>query len=325
MVRAVGERRNLPEIDAAKGLAIILVVIGHVTPQDISIDWFYSVRSFIYGFHMPVFMYLSGYLFFMSGKHLLTGISFWRYLLARSNRLLLPFVVFGGLIIFGKHLMGSIIRVDDPVTDLIHSFQYLVIDTSHSPAQSIWFLVVLLFVSYITPLLFRYFGWWVIAFAAAIVFLPNWDFLYFNKFKSFYLFFWVGGVVAYHERWLNTVKIGMVSLCLFAISSYVYFGEEYRILPMGLFGALAIHFLIPYSGSYICQVLSFIGGRSMVIYLLNTIFIGVVKGGVFYFFSGVSSGLLLVVLIFSGVFLPLAFRWLLDKYPIFSSVSPYFR
>lgn len=44
-------------IDRLKGLAIILVVMGHIfgfnQPED-------GINTFIYTFHMPLFMFLSG-------------------------------------------------------------------------------------------------------------------------------------------------------------------------------------------------------------------------------------------------------------------------
>lgn len=43
-------------IDFAKGVAIILVVIGHVIPESI------NLFGFIYAFHMPFFFIMAGYL-----------------------------------------------------------------------------------------------------------------------------------------------------------------------------------------------------------------------------------------------------------------------
>lgn len=60
-------------IDAIKGFAIILVVLGHVAERYYKYDlypnytvvfqWIYNV---IYSFHMPLFMIISGYLFYYS-------------------------------------------------------------------------------------------------------------------------------------------------------------------------------------------------------------------------------------------------------------------
>lgn len=59
-------------IDAIKGIAICLVVIGHIIqfvylPDDYSDNVLYR---YIYAFHMPLFMFVSGYLVFMSGKRI---------------------------------------------------------------------------------------------------------------------------------------------------------------------------------------------------------------------------------------------------------------
>lgn len=51
-------KRNLT-LDVAKGLGIILVVIGHICRRD-SEGW---EGQWIYSFHMPLFFFLSGYLF----------------------------------------------------------------------------------------------------------------------------------------------------------------------------------------------------------------------------------------------------------------------
>lgn len=55
------KRNNL--IDFLKGLLIILVIIGHVLPGELSNN---PVRYIIYSFHMPAFFYVSGVVY--SGK-----------------------------------------------------------------------------------------------------------------------------------------------------------------------------------------------------------------------------------------------------------------
>lgn len=53
-------------IDVVKGLAIFLVVVGHVGGiyGGESASWSFNViHTFIYSFHMPLFMFVSGYLF----------------------------------------------------------------------------------------------------------------------------------------------------------------------------------------------------------------------------------------------------------------------
>lgn len=50
--------KRLKEIDIAKGIGIILTIIGHRTSG--------NIQSFIYTFHMPLFFILSG--FFLDSK-----------------------------------------------------------------------------------------------------------------------------------------------------------------------------------------------------------------------------------------------------------------
>ena len=99
-------------IDSIKGLAIFLVVMGH------AIAWqfedFYGVFGsgeklplfwwfFIYSFHMPLFMFVSGYLF----PHQFKG---WKdissYLIRKIYTLAIPFTVCS---IFITNLLGGAI------------------------------------------------------------------------------------------------------------------------------------------------------------------------------------------------------------------------
>ena len=60
---------RLLDIDRAKGFAIALVVWGHIylgTPASPPPQWMEDTRGVIYSFHMPFFMYLSGFVYFMT-------------------------------------------------------------------------------------------------------------------------------------------------------------------------------------------------------------------------------------------------------------------
>lgn len=68
-------------IDSCKGLAIILVVLGHTMRTDLSL-------VYIYGFHMPLFFFLSGV---VCDEKKYTWISF---LKSRFNSIIIPYIVF---------------------------------------------------------------------------------------------------------------------------------------------------------------------------------------------------------------------------------------
>lgn len=72
-------------LDFAKGLGILLVMIGHSS--------LYTASMLVYIFHMPMFFFLSGYVYSDRG---LTG---WQFLRKKARRLLLPYYVLGSVIL----------------------------------------------------------------------------------------------------------------------------------------------------------------------------------------------------------------------------------
>jgi hypothetical protein len=63
---STGGRDYLHDVTIAKGLAIFLVVFGHIVtgPPPQGNEWYNVIRTALYAFHMPFFIYLSGYIFF---------------------------------------------------------------------------------------------------------------------------------------------------------------------------------------------------------------------------------------------------------------------
>jgi len=67
-------------IDALKGFGMVLVILGHMTIPDIA-------RRFIFSFHMPLFFFISGYLYRNEFSK--------RWLARKIDSLLVPYVVYG--------------------------------------------------------------------------------------------------------------------------------------------------------------------------------------------------------------------------------------
>src|SRR5262245_45460139 len=88
-------RQRLTHIDLGRGVGIALVVLGHIvtgTPPRGS-GWFHEIKEAIYTFHMPFFMYLSGYVFYFSGKLNSSKEKYASNVAKTANRLLVPFFV----------------------------------------------------------------------------------------------------------------------------------------------------------------------------------------------------------------------------------------
>lgn len=87
-------------ISELKGYGILLVVIGHAV---ISPTHGYSLRNFIYLFHLAIFYYASGYLF--KDKYADEPISYFK---RRIKSLYVPYVVYGSIFIFFHDLCCKI-------------------------------------------------------------------------------------------------------------------------------------------------------------------------------------------------------------------------
>lgn len=122
--------------DIAKGLAIILIVLGHVlrgldTAGMIRNEhWFVVLDSFLYVFHVPAFFFLAGYFLADSLKH---GIN--SYIKNKMLWIFYPFVLW-------SYLQGSINVIFSSYTNKSMSWSALN-DIIINPIGQFWFLQVL--------------------------------------------------------------------------------------------------------------------------------------------------------------------------------------
>lgn len=86
--------KRLEYIDYAKGIAILLVVIGHLLQYNLSGTSSKGLFDMIYSFHMPLFMFLSGYVAsFSIERHVASKCDFIKN---KARSLLFPFIFMGG-------------------------------------------------------------------------------------------------------------------------------------------------------------------------------------------------------------------------------------
>lgn len=84
--------KRLDWIDIAKGIGIILVVLGHtLVPQVRETGFAGFLWIFIYNFHMPLFFFLSGYLFEKGLSHYTNK---GKFILGKLQYLMLPYLTF---------------------------------------------------------------------------------------------------------------------------------------------------------------------------------------------------------------------------------------
>ena len=75
---------RLEEVDLLKGTGIVLMILGHIGFGE-------PFHRFIHAFHMPLFYFISGYLFCRRGR------SNVQYLIGKARRLIIPYILFAAV------------------------------------------------------------------------------------------------------------------------------------------------------------------------------------------------------------------------------------
>ena len=88
--------KRLDYLDYSKGIAIILVVLGHICSKG-------NIKTYIYSFHMPLFFIISGYLFNYSNVK-----SFKEFINKKIKAYLIPYLTFSAVNILGYYILSGL-------------------------------------------------------------------------------------------------------------------------------------------------------------------------------------------------------------------------
>ena len=269
------------DIDKAKGLAIILVVIGHVVsgpPYPDDNNWYFVLQRNIYAFHMPFFMYLSGVSFNISYSNFGFN-NYSKFVKKKLVRIIIPFLMITVLIIIGKLLFQiANFSIDNPVTNLIHCINVF-IKPFESPARFLWYIYVLVIYYLTLPLIIKIFknrNIIIILFSFSLFVLPKTE--YFAIDKAIYHFpFFVFGYITYnyYDSYLSFcnsffIFFNLIFIFLLLLSNYYTIPKFY----IGIVSIFSLHSLVYKIPSDSFRFLNILGENSFIIYLLNTVING---------------------------------------------------
>lgn len=297
------------KIDLVRAFAIITVIIGH-SIQFGSGSVYYSgkclenpVFKFIYSFHMPLFMLLSGYLFYQT----LRGHSFSANVRSRFTTLFIPIIMWNIIpfIMYTYH-------------DRPHTFRYLFKTYLSTMIENSWFLWAIFYCSFAVLIVNRFFKDNIVIYLIGLVLtfvIPDSHNL--SLYKFMYPFFIIGYFYHKHSKTIRekydsilgswrllgtTTVIFVLLLCFFNNNSYIYttgytllnkeifpqLGVDiYRFL-IGFFGSLFIIMLLlkiyPKMNNRLIDTFSVVGINSLGIYMIS--------GLIFqYLLPGLTSGI----------------------------------
>ena len=315
-------RGRRADLDRVKGLAILLVVFGHIVARQdpAHVHWYEPVRRAIYAFHMPLFFYLSGYVTWLTGQAQAPPAAWPALLRRRAHRLLLPFAAMGLLIILGKLAAGTVMHVDNEPAGMASGLADLLWHTRSSPAGSLWYLATLFALAVATPpllALFRFRLAPLLGLFLLLYLLPAPPALYADRIATYAIFFGMGlAAAAAGPRWLAAIDrhrrpaCAVFCLLLIAAAALPAWPEPTRLLLVGAVSMPALHGLLRHRRLASERILTTLGRYSLMIYLFNTIFIGLAKGLMLHVESWNGPHFLLFawVLTAAGVLGPLALK-----------------
>lgn len=282
----MGKTRNIT-FDIAKGIGIILVVIGHYIPEGAP-SGYVGFTHFIYQFHMPLFFVIAGFFFERSSSDK----GYWSLVGAKFKRLMVPYFILSWAVIGIKIFSAGFLPVDRPVAvEALYRVFYL-----PEAGYYLWFVYVLFVIFCIAPLFKAGHRLVVLTLLAmGLVFWQSAPEVCCMVQLCRHLIFFVFGM------WVSRIKFLEKAMCGYAplwagVTVLLFFlspvGSPLSVLLWVIGGITGSFMVVAFSqaisriNASVANVLAYIGNMSMTIYLFHTLFMGGGKAILTYIISG---------------------------------------
>ncbi|WP_033960108.1 acyltransferase family protein [Psychroserpens jangbogonensis] len=314
-------KKRLLDIDIAIALSIVLVVYGHLLFDSDFPLWYMKSRAVVYNFHMPLFMFFSGFLMALSYKPILNKKDYFSFLLKKGKKFI-PAYLFFSLVFCCLETFRNGFTIEQLKVDVLD----ILFTPSKAPAGFLWYIYVLLQYYVILPLIM----WlekkhWVLILTIGIILhlLPFSSFLNLDLF-SYYFIFIALGILAYKYfkmYYKFIVKFGWIFLLAFLIQIFTNVLEVTK-LVLGLLSIPSIHYIaVQLQKLKIADSLANIGRYTYYIYLMNTLVTGTLYVTLNSLFKLEFNPLIILVLFLSGIFLPIfIYKYIIRKVPILNKL-----
>lgn len=314
------EKRRDITFDIAKGIGIILVVIGHYIPAGAP-GWYVEFIEFFYHFHMPLFFLIAGFFYERSTWQE----SYRAFVWGKFQRLMFPYFILSWAIIGTKIGLSNYLQVDHPVTlDALYRIFYL-----PEAGLFLWFVYVLFLVFCIAPIFKP--GKRLILFSIMSLGLAFWysapDYCCLGLFCRNLIFF-VAGMWVARESWLERLmyRLPWLWVALTVVLSIVYTRFPHGFITLALsvvlgvtgsFMVLSISRGIAFFNNLFSRALNRLGTMSMTIYLFHTWIMGGEKAILTQILTGeniIEFTLSALFIIGTGIVFPIwLYRWVWSK------------
>lgn len=270
----MAESDRIRQIDIVKGIAIILVVIGHSIPDAMAVGGIANpyvrlLHSIIYSFHMPLFFIISGY--FLKTDHM-EGIG--QLIWKKFNRLMVPYFFVGLTYAPFKFLLSKFANDPLKVGDM---WKILI---GKNPDGELWFLYSLFIISSVIYILRLKINVSVLMVSFFVALISYWEPVLPAGILFFQFFVVLGMYVRQnHPECVSNISGGLVmsSLIAFVILN-VFFYERVHFpikLFSGVFGSILSIYVAQFLGGIrenrVVYMIELAGKYCMEIYILSDI------------------------------------------------------
>lgn len=235
-------RKRLATLDIARMVCIILVVIGHYDPSNAPVQY-NNLLKVIYTFHMPVFLFISGYLYIVTRREEET---FAAFIIKKIKRLAIPYLATSIIIITIKLLTQGSARVDHPVTTLSYLRMFYLPEAGYF----LWFIIALMmmfmivfhFKSRTSRLVLL-----VVSFAISLLPSCDIDILCLRQCQAMMVYFMTGVVIADYAPNIFKLNTGptLIILLLLAVGEAYYVQHQDSMLMYRSLAFLGIAAVMP--------------------------------------------------------------------------------
>lgn len=225
----MGKIERIKWIDYTKAFACFLVVLGHLLQsfQNARIDNNIEITSFIiwfiYLFHMPLFMCMSGYLY-LKNKKIFSWKNYKKFFKKKVINLGIPYITFYLLYLGINVLFSSSVNTPKGIDELIGIF--------NNPMAPYWFLYALLSIFMIIPILEKIFNNnenVIFAFLCILkilsIFIKT-KIYFIDAFMSNSLYFYFSIFINFNRKnssnKKNIIKVGLICYVALALIIYQY-------------------------------------------------------------------------------------------------------
>ena len=195
--------KRITAIDIMQGIAMLLVVVGHHFFPFMP-EWYRRLYYWVYTFHMPLFIFISGFLIRYSYKGVHGMAEYRSYVGRRFRKFALPYIIVGVLCALLAWNFGDVGILAD---NMLH----LLIAPKLGEARFLWYLYLLFMFYCMAPLIFNaknMIRWCIagMAFYFSVFCIPS-NYLCADYFTKYFVFFMFGVLVA--ESYTRIRKIPM--------------------------------------------------------------------------------------------------------------------